>query len=57
MTEDLQNIEMSWTDYKEIADNWAVWNGCVVQHAPRTRGRIKVRSSTRCVDDETCEFQ
>ena len=36
---DTHNIEMIWRDYVEIADNWAVWKGCVSQCVPRTRGR------------------
>jgi len=41
MTEDLQNIEMTWTDYGDIADDQALWKSCVTQCFP-TRGRTKV---------------
>jgi len=34
--DDLQNIEMIWTDYGEIADEWAMWKSCVTQCVPRT---------------------
>jgi len=38
-TEDLENIQMTWTDYGEIADDRAVWKSCVGQCVPRTRRR------------------
>jgi len=28
-TDDLQNMEMTWTDYGEIADDRALWKTCV----------------------------
>ena len=41
VTEDLQDIEMTWTDYGEIADDRALWTNCVVQCVSRTCGRTK----------------
>ena len=31
MTEDLQNIETTWTNYGEIAGDESVWKSCVAQ--------------------------
>jgi len=42
VTEDLQNIEMTWTDNGETADDHAMWKSYVTQCVPRTRGRTKV---------------
>jgi len=42
LTEDLQNTEMIWTDYGEIADDWSLWKTCVAQCVLRARGRTKV---------------
>jgi len=39
LTEDLQNIKMTWTAYEEIAD--AVCKGSVAQCILRTCGRTK----------------
>jgi len=36
VAEDLQNIEMTWTDYGDTADEWAMWKSCVAQCVPRT---------------------
>jgi len=38
-TEDLENIDMTWTDYGKIADDRAMWKSCVGQCVPRTRRR------------------
>ena len=41
--EDLQNIEITWTDSGETADDGALWKSCITQCVPRRRERTKVR--------------